>query len=89
MTSFNKLGLPDIILDSLKKINFTNPTPIQEQAIPAALDGNDILGSAQTGTGKTAAFALPMLAHLLNSESSAALVLLPTRELARQVCEAA
>lgn len=87
MIDFNELGLPDVILDSLNKINFTNPTPIQEQAIPVALDGNDILGSAQTGTGKTAAFAIPMLVHLLNSDSSTALVLLPTRELAQQVLD--
>lgn len=87
MINFDELGLPDIILDSLKRINFTNPTPIQEQAIPVALDGNDILGSAQTGTGKTAAFAIPMLVHLLNSDSSTALILLPTRELAQQVLD--
>lgn len=88
MIDFEALGLPKTILDALKEINFTNPTPIQEQAIPVALEGHDILGSAQTGTGKTAAFAIPMLAHLLESETSSALILLPTRELAQQVLEA-
>ncbi|HHS82353.1 MAG TPA: DEAD/DEAH box helicase, partial [Devosia sp.] len=61
------------------------PTPIQAKSIPVALDGNDILGSAQTGTGKTLAFGVPLVAHLLRNESGAGLILLPTRELAGQV----
>lgn len=89
MTNFEALGLPESILGALSQINFTTPTPIQEQAIPPAMEGHDILGSAQTGTGKTAAFVLPMLSHLLNSENSMSLILLPTRELAQQVWEAA
>lgn len=89
MTNFNTLGIPSVILDSLTKMNFTIPTPIQEQAIPVALEGHDILGSAQTGTGKTASFAIPMISHLLDNKDSTALVLLPTRELAAQVLEAA
>lgn len=89
MNNFNDLGLPEQILGTLNKINFTCPTPIQEKAIPAALAGHDILGSAQTGTGKTAAFAIPMICHLMKNESSSALILLPTRELAQQVEEAA
>ncbi len=89
MINFEELGLPANILTALKNINFTTPTPIQEQAIPVALEGYDILGSAQTGTGKTAAFAIPMIAHLLNCPKSTALILLPTRELAQQVLEAA
>ncbi|MDD4556104.1 MAG: DEAD/DEAH box helicase [Alphaproteobacteria bacterium] len=88
MTNFSKLGIPAIMLDTLKQINFIDPTPIQEQAIPVALEGHDILGSAQTGTGKTASFAIPMIAHLLANKKSSALVLLPTRELAAQVLEA-
>lgn len=89
MTTFQKLGIPSAILSSLEAMNFKTPTPVQEQAIPVALDGRDILGSAQTGTGKTAAFAIPMISHLLEDEYSSALVLLPTRELANQVLEAA
>ncbi len=89
MNNFNDLGLPEQILGTLNKINFTCPTPIQEKAIPAALAGHDILGSAQTGTGKTAAFAIPMICHLMKNEASSALILLPTRELAQQVEEAA
>ena len=85
--SFDKLGLPASITQALKNINFTTPTPIQEQAIPVALKGHDILGSAQTGTGKTAAFALPMICHLLENPFADALILLPTRELAAQVLD--
>ena len=85
MTNFKKLGIPGVILDTLNKMNFTIPTPIQEQAIPVALEGHDILGSAQTGTGKTAAFAIPMINHLLENKEASALVLLPTRELAAQI----
>lgn len=76
------------MVETLNKINFITPTPIQEQAIPVALEGKDILGSAQTGTGKTGAFAIPMINHLLNNPQSTSLVLLPTRELAQQVLEA-
>lgn len=85
MTTFSDLNLPESILAALNAINFTTPTPIQEQAIPVAMEGHDILGSAQTGTGKTAAFTIPMIKHLMENEESTALVLLPTRELAQQV----
>lgn len=85
MTTFRDLGLPGDILTTLDNIRFTIPTPIQEQAIPVALAGHDILGSAQTGTGKTAAFVLPMIKHLTENPASTALILLPTRELAQQV----
>ena len=85
MTTFHDLGLPGDILATLDNIGFTTPTPIQEQAIPVALAGHDILGSAQTGTGKTAAFVLPMIKHLTENPASTALILLPTRELAQQV----
>ncbi len=86
--TFKDLGLLDNILNSITKIGFEKPTPIQEQAIPVAIKGSDILGSAQTGTGKTAAFALPMVCHLLKNPDASALVLLPTRELAAQVVDA-
>lgn len=89
MNNFETLGLPENIIHSLNSINFTTPTPIQEQAIPVAMEGKDILGSAQTGTGKTAAFAIPMISHLIDNPQSSALILLPTRELAQQVLEAA
>lgn len=89
MNNFEKLGLPESMMAALNNINFINPTPIQEQAIPVAMQGHDILGSAQTGTGKTGAFAIPMISHLLENPLSTALILLPTRELAQQVLEAA
>jgi ATP-dependent RNA helicase RhlE len=90
--SFEQLGLIAPLLKALQKEGYTVPTPIQEQAIPPALLGKDILGLAQTGTGKTAAFALPIL-QLLNKEQSKgykhtrALILTPTRELAVQISE--
>lgn len=87
-TTFESLGVPQEILAVLNKINFVTPTPIQEQAIPMALDGTDILGSAQTGTGKTAAFTIPLLAHLLKNPQSMALIVAPTRELATQISQA-
>jgi ATP-dependent RNA helicase DeaD len=88
MTSFNNFVLPKQLYSNLASINFTIPTPIQEQAIPIALEGKDILASAQTGTGKTGAFGIPLVAHLIHKVNSSALVLLPTRELAMQVLQA-
>lgn len=85
MTTFDTLGLPENLLKSIAKNGFTTPTPIQAQSIPFALDGRDILGSAATGTGKTAAFAIPMIVKLMNNPKSMALVMTPTRELAAQV----
>lgn len=87
MENFNSLGLPESLLHSLTAMGFTTPTPIQAQAIPVALKGQDVLGSAQTGTGKTAAFSIPLVCHLLASPNSSALVLTPTRELATQVLD--
>lgn len=84
-TDFKSFGLPETIVTALDKINFTTPTPIQAQSIPPALEGRDVLGTASTGTGKTAAFALPMMTHLINNPKSMALVMTPTRELATQV----
>ena len=78
-------GLSTHVLSSLNQMKFTEPTPIQAQAIPLALEGKDILGSAQTGTGKTGAFAIPMVSKLMNNEIQGALILTPTRELAAQV----
>lgn len=85
MTNFDSLPLPTELLSALKRKNFTTPTPIQAATIPLALEGKDVLGSAQTGTGKTLAFCVPMLAHILNNPRASALVLTPTRELAVQV----
>ena len=83
--SFTDLDLPEILTDALTKMNFTTPTPIQEAAIPLALQGRDVLGSAQTGTGKTIAFGVPLVAHLINNKEHMALIMTPTRELAAQV----
>ena len=88
MTSFEEFGLSKALNTSLRKMDYKDPTPIQQQAIPFALQGKDILGSAQTGTGKTAAFSIPLVEKLLNSyDNSCALVLTPTRELAKQVLD--
>ena len=85
--TFQELGLHPTLLDTLTELGYVNPTPIQAAAIPALLDGRDVLGQAQTGTGKTAAFALPVLHHL-DPDGLQVLVLTPTRELAIQVSEA-
>ncbi len=77
--------MSDALNNSLSKMGHKTPTPIQAQAIPLALKGQDILGSAQTGTGKTAAFSIPLIESLLRSPRGSALVLTPTRELAKQV----
>jgi ATP-dependent RNA helicase DeaD len=85
MQDFTSLGLPQPLMRSLEAMKFVTPTPIQAQAIPPALEGKDILGSAQTGTGKTAAFGIPLVTRLLNNPRGSALILTPTRELADQV----
>lgn len=85
MNDFRSINLPDQILRGLDRLKFTEPTPIQADIIPYALSGRDVLGSAQTGTGKTLAFALPVIAKLLENEEATALILTPTRELAQQV----
>ena len=86
---FADLGLPEGLLDAVARLGFTEPTPIQSAAIPALLNGEDIVGVAQTGTGKTAAFGLPMLAHIVPARRHPqGLVLAPTRELAMQVAGA-
>ena len=86
---FSKLGLADALLQALAEVGYETPTPIQAATIPPLLAGRDLLGQAQTGTGKTAAFALPILSRLdLTKTKPQALVLAPTRELAIQVAEA-
>ncbi len=87
MQDFLNIGLPDPLLASLNRMQYLTPTPIQVQAIPPALAGRDILGSAQTGTGKTAAFSIPLIAGLIGSQQNLALVLTPTRELATQIMD--
>lgn len=85
MENFLSLGLPQPLLQSLERMQLKIPTPIQAQAIPHALEGKDILGSAQTGTGKTAAFGIPLVTKLMLNQRGSALVMTPTRELALQV----
>src|SRR5689334_7373181 len=91
-TGFAGLALRPELLKALTTLGYEEPTPIQREAIPPLLEGKDLLGQAATGTGKTAAFALPVLQKLTETRSRStaplALVLVPTRELAVQVCEA-
>jgi ATP-dependent RNA helicase RhlE len=83
---FTRLGLPPLVVKGVRAAGYTDPTPIQQRAIPEILAGHDLVGAAQTGTGKTAAFLLPILAHLSKGHRALrALVLVPTRELAAQV----
>lgn len=85
---FSNLDLPTSVVDAVKAVGFEKPSPIQEQTIPILMQGRDVVGLAQTGTGKTAAFALPVLAQLdPNERFPQALVLAPTRELALQVAD--
>src|SRR6266511_2547999 len=89
MTTFSELGLSGQILEALRHLGYERPTPMQEQAIPALLEGRDVIGQAQTGTGKTAAFGLPMLQFIDPEQPEVqALVLTPTRELCIQVTQA-
>ncbi|MFO1489299.1 MAG: DEAD/DEAH box helicase, partial [Verrucomicrobiota bacterium] len=84
--AFSKLGLSAPMIEGVKAMGYVDPTPIQLRAIPLILSGRDVIGSAQTGTGKTAAFALPILSKLGQHESRPrVLILEPTRELAAQV----
>ena len=87
--TFGKFGLNDDLVKAVSDLGYESPSAIQEKTIPLILDGRDIIGQAQTGTGKTAAFALPMLEKIdPKSKKIQALVLTPTRELAIQVAEA-
>src|SRR5438309_6639820 len=84
--SFTKFGLSPAVLDGVKAMGYIEPTPIQLRAMPLILEGRDVIGSAQTGTGKTAAFALPILSKLgQHRPQPRVLILEPTRELAAQV----
>lgn len=87
MTNFSGLGISPSILNQLEKLGFNTPTPIQHQAIPLAIQGSDLMGIAQTGTGKTMAFGIPMIQRLHETKGTG-LILLPTRELASQVDQA-
>ena len=89
MTAFADLGLSAVVLEALQDVGYEQPSPIQEQAIPILLAGNDIIGQAQTGSGKTAAFGLPLVEHVdPEIKGVQALVLTPTRELCIQVTQA-
>jgi superfamily II DNA/RNA helicase len=93
LTSFNEFGLAEPILRALAEEKYVTPTPVQDQTIPIAVQGRDVIGIAQTGTGKTAAFALPILNHLFKKrqrpaqKSCRVLVLSPTRELSSQIAD--
>src|SRR6202012_3925397 len=93
LTSFQDFGLADVIARALREEKYVTPTPIQAQTFPIALSGRDVVGIAQTGTGKTAAFALPILHRLLQNrikmqaKSGRGRVLSPTRELSGQILE--
>src|SRR5882724_2043508 len=83
---FSTLGISNQLVDGVKAMGYVQPTPIQLRAIPLIMNGQDVIGSAQTGTGKTAAFALPILSRLQHrAHKTRALILEPTRELAAQV----
>src|SRR5579862_3760426 len=86
---FSKFGLHPDLVRGVRELGFTRPTPIQDEAIPVALEGRDVLACAMTGSGKTAAFLLPILQRLLNKSrrTTRALVITPTRELAAQIVE--
>ena len=83
--SFQELGLLEPVVHGVQSLGFVDPTPVQEKCVPLILQGKDVIGSAQTGTGKTAAFALPILTRLGKRGRPRCLVLEPTRELAIQV----
>src|SRR5262249_29611127 len=88
-TSFSELGLSEGLQQTLDELGYVEPTPIQAQAIPELLSGHDVIGQAQTGSGKTAAFGLPMLEYIdPGNEETQAIVLTPTRELCIQVTQA-
>src|SRR5699024_1807125 len=87
--SFKEFNLQEEIYAGLRDLKYTDPTPIQQKSIPLILEGKDVLGSAQTGTGKTGAFVIPLIQKILESqrEGTQALILSPTRELAQQIDE--
>ncbi len=90
--SFSQLGLSDVLVQTVAQLGYQKPTHIQTQAIPVILQGRDLIAAAQTGTGKTASFVLPILEKLRQGQTQRkkrvrALILVPTRELAMQVAE--
>ncbi|MEP3266469.1 MAG: DEAD/DEAH box helicase, partial [Hyphomicrobiales bacterium] len=93
LSNFEALGLSPLILKSIARLGFDKPTPIQQKAIPLVMEGRDIMGLAQTGTGKTAAFGLPLVEHLFANKgrpqpkTAKSLILAPTRELANQIAD--
>src|SRR6476659_8417479 len=89
--NFKELGLQSFLTDRCEQMGYAEPTPVQKQAIPVVLQGGDVIATAETGTGKTAAFILPILQKLKEAKKKAGtsvLVLAPTRELANQIDEA-
>ncbi len=87
MNDFQSFSLPELLNNSIARMNYAHPTPIQAKVIPLVMAGKDILASSYTGSGKTGAFAIPLVARIMQSERDAALILTPTRELASQVME--
>ncbi|MCY1039527.1 DEAD/DEAH box helicase [Staphylococcus nepalensis] len=87
MQNFKELGISDKTVETLQSMGFDEATPIQKESIPLALEGKDVLGQAQTGTGKTGAFGIPLIEKVANREGIQSLILAPTRELAMQVAE--
>src|SRR3989338_8358448 len=85
LSGFAGLGIIPNILTVLTQLNFTTPTPIQHKAIPVAIEGKDVVGIAQTGTGKSLAFGIPLMQRLMQNQTGRGLILLPTRELADQI----
>ncbi|MDZ7680164.1 MAG: DEAD/DEAH box helicase [Fodinibius sp.] len=87
--SFDKFELSSELMMGLKDLRYKEPTPIQDECIPLILNGQDVIGAAQTGTGKTGAFVIPLMQKIMNnkSEHTQALILSPTRELAQQIEE--
>ena len=85
--NFSDLQIENKLKKSIELADFKNPTPIQKESIPLSLLGSDILGTAQTGTGKTLAFTIPMINKLILDKNSMALIVCPTRELASQVMQ--
>jgi ATP-dependent RNA helicase DDX42 len=91
VTSFAHFGFDEQLMKAIRKLEYVQPTPIQAQAVPVALNGRDIIGIAKTGSGKTAAFIWPMLVHIMDQpelkpgDGPIGLILVPTRELAQQI----
>ena len=86
---FSELGLSKKLISCLNRINFINLTPIQEKCIPLTLKGNDILASAETGSGKTGAYMIPVISLIEKSKKNKIIILVPTRELAKQILDVA